>query len=171
MGNLIKDGGIVNDNWQLIESLTDDEALRLPEGDLILPLVLWVQQSSLFEQRGSWPGLWIEGNQELETIKHLIALAPVIAVEFSAFTDGSGYSTGSLLREVYGFEGELRAFGELIIDQVPYLRRCGFNSIALPDGQSLEDGLELLMNSGLTYQGSVFSPRTPFKFRYSKVGS
>ena len=171
MGNLIRDGGIVNDSWQLIQSVLVEEVPMSSGKNLILPLSLWVQLLPQFELQGIRPGLWIEGNQELEEIKDLISLAPVIAVQFSAFTDGSGYSTGSLLREVYGFEGELRAFGELIIDQVPYLRRCGFNAIALPEGQDLEDGLELLMNSGLTYQGSVFSPRTPFKFRYSKVGT
>ncbi|MEH6472070.1 MAG: DUF934 domain-containing protein [Halopseudomonas sp.] len=167
MPRLIKDGGIIDDSWRLISS-DDIDACQPLSSKLILPLSLWLRLQPQFDGFETTPGVWIEGNQELDVIDELIPHMPLIAVRFSAIADGSGYSTGSLLREVYGFGDELRAFGSLMIDQATYLRRCGYNAIALDSGQQLEDALQLLINAGLTYQGSVFSPRTPFKFRYGR---
>jgi len=55
----------------------------------------------------------------------------LVEVNFPAFTDGRGYSAARLLREA-GYEGELRAVGDVLIDQLAYMRRCGFDSFA-PD--------------------------------------
>ena len=55
------------------------------------------------------------------------------AVEFPAIGDGRGYTTGRLLRERYGFSGELRAVGPLVRDLFPFLHRCGFDAIEARD--------------------------------------
>lgn len=54
-----------------------------------------------------------------------------IVVEFPAFTDGRGYSYARLLRERYGYEGELRARGDILTDQVAYFFRCGFDALTV----------------------------------------
>jgi uncharacterized protein (DUF934 family) len=63
-------------------------------------------------------------------LPHLNRLA-LIEVAFPTFRDGRGYSAGRILREA-GYEGELRAAGDVLVDQLPLMRRCGFDSF-VPD--------------------------------------
>ena len=63
-------------------------------------------------------------------IPHLGRLA-LIEVAFPKFRDGRGYSSARILREA-GFTGELRAQGDVLVDQIAFMRRCGFDSFA-PD--------------------------------------
>lgn len=63
-------------------------------------------------------------------LPHLDRLA-LIEVAFPKFRDGRGYSAGRILREA-GYTGELRAQGDVLVDQLPLMRRCGFDSF-LPD--------------------------------------
>ena len=51
----------------------------------------------------------------------------LVEVNFPAFGDGRGYSSARILREA-GYQGELRAVGDVLVDQLAYMRRCGFDS-------------------------------------------
>jgi phosphoadenosine phosphosulfate reductase len=64
---------------------------------------------------------------------HLPRLA-LIALSFPKFSDGRSYSAARLLRERYGYRGELRAFGEVLADQIPLMRRCGILSYEVTHG-------------------------------------
>lgn len=55
----------------------------------------------------------------------------LVEVSFPSFRDGRGYSSARILREA-GYRGELRAGGDVLVDQIPFMRRCGFDSFA-PD--------------------------------------
>ena len=68
------------------------------------------------------------GDDARALLPHLGRLA-MIEVSFPTFRDGRGYSAARLLREA-GYEGELRAAGDVLVDQLPYMRRCGFDSFA-----------------------------------------
>lgn len=61
-------------------------------------------------------------------LPHLDRLS-LVEVSFPKFRDGRGYSAGRILREA-GYAGELRAQGEVLVDQIPLMRRCGFDSFA-----------------------------------------
>jgi len=69
-------------------------------------------------------------------IPHLDRLA-LVEVAFPKFRDGRGYSAGRILREA-GYKGELRAQGDVLVDQIPLMRRCGFDSFA-PESPLNED--------------------------------
>ncbi|WP_315982027.1 DUF934 domain-containing protein [Aliamphritea spongicola] len=107
----------------------------------------------MFSGFGQIPGVWFDADIELEPLEQVFASAPIIAVSFPAFTDGSGFSTGSLIREVFGYKGELRAFGSLLSDQLGYLRRCGYDSVALPEDQDMETGRQQFHAEMVSYQG------------------
>jgi uncharacterized protein (DUF934 family) len=62
----------------------------------------------------------------------------VIAVEFAKFSDGRGYSIATLLRSRLGFKGEIRAVGDVLIDQLFAMARCGIDSFALRGDQDLD---------------------------------
>lgn len=68
------------------------------------------------------------GDDARALMDHLERLA-LVEVNFPSFGDGRGYSAARILREA-GYEGELRAVGDVLVDQLAYMRRCGFNSFA-----------------------------------------
>lgn len=68
------------------------------------------------------------GDDARELIPHLDRLA-LVEVAFPSFRDGRGYSTARILREA-GYTGELRAEGDVLLDQIAFMRRCGFDSFA-----------------------------------------
>jgi len=76
------------------------------------------------------------GDDARALIPHLERLR-LVEVNFPAFGDGRGYSSARILREA-GYDGELRAVGEVLVDQIGYMRRCGFDSFA-PDTPIDED--------------------------------
>ncbi len=76
------------------------------------------------------------GDDARALLPHLDRIA-LVEVNFPAFTDGRGYSAARILREA-GFTGELRAVGDVLVDQLALMRRCGFDSFA-PDKRLDED--------------------------------
>jgi uncharacterized protein (DUF934 family) len=69
-------------------------------------------------------------------IPHLDRLA-LIEIAFPKYRDGRGYSSARILREA-GYKGELRAQGDVLVDQIAFMKRCGFDSFA-PESSLNED--------------------------------
>jgi uncharacterized protein (DUF934 family) len=83
-------------------------------------------------------------------LPHLGQLA-LIEIAFPKFRDGRGYSSARILREA-GYEGELRAAGDVLVDQIPFMRRCGFDAFA-PEASIDEAALDrALKRYGEVYQ-------------------
>ena len=87
----------------------------------------------------------------------------VIELQFPAFTDGRAFSQAQLLRRRRDFRGTLRATGDVLIDQLQQLQRCGFYEAVLRADQSLERGQQLLdlYQQGF-YQGDASHPAPRF---------
>lgn len=68
------------------------------------------------------------GDEARDLLPHLDRLR-LVEVNFPVFGDGRGYSSARILREA-GYTGELRAVGEVLVDQIAYMRRCGFDAFA-----------------------------------------
>ncbi|OYX65339.1 MAG: oxidoreductase [Sphingomonadales bacterium 32-64-17] len=68
------------------------------------------------------------GDDARELLPHLERIK-LVEVNFPGFMDGRGYSSARVLREA-GYEGEIRAVGEVLIDQLAIMRRCGFDAFA-----------------------------------------
>jgi uncharacterized protein (DUF934 family) len=86
-------------------------------------------------------------------------------VHFPKVTDGRGHSSARLLRERYGYRGELRAVGEVTRDQLFYLQRCGFDSFALRADQHAADALDGLSDFDDSYQAAADQPLPLFRRR------
>jgi uncharacterized protein (DUF934 family) len=76
----------------------------------------------------------------------------VIALEFPKFGDGRAYSYARLLRERYGFRGELRAVGNVLRDQALFMLRCGFDAFEVTEGTPIEGWREALGEISVVYQ-------------------
>jgi phosphoadenosine phosphosulfate reductase len=87
--------------------------------------------------------LVLEAGDEVAAAATRIQEFDAVFIRFPVFSDGRGFSTARLLREKYGFKGEIRAVGHFILDQIPYLLRVGFDAFAVthePTMRRLEKG-------------------------------
>lgn len=165
MPQLLKDGQVIDNTWQLIEA-NEDSQETLPNGDILVPVSMWqTNQSSILENHRGAVGLWINGDEEIEGIAESIITAPVIAINFPKFVDGRGFSVARLLRDRFGFKGELRAVGQIIRDQLFLLQRCGFNAFQFDSEIDLTEAVKSLADFSDAYQVAADQPEPLFKRR------
>ncbi len=88
-----------------------------------------------------------------------------VEVNFPKFGDGRGYSIGRLLRERYGYKGELRAVGWVVRDHLLYMESCGFDAFLLREGEDPEEALTGFQDFSESYQASVTKPLPLFRRR------
>ncbi|MDC0068958.1 DUF934 domain-containing protein [Gammaproteobacteria bacterium] len=108
----------------------------------------------------------IDSDENIEDIREFASTLSVIALNFPSFLDGRAYSSANLLRREYGYKAELRAVGDIRIDQLEQMARCGFNAFQLADGQNIEQGLERLQGFSFSYQ-PAFNREPIFRARVS----
>lgn len=161
MAQLLKDNQIIDDSWLIL----DDSAETLPSGNILLSLEQWQQFSDQLSQHNGELGLWLEGNAEIDTVIDSLQQLSLIAIKFPKFVDGRGFSLARLLRERYNYNGELRAIGEFIRDQLYLLKRCGFNAFQLTENQDLSEASKSLSDFSETYQVSADQQEPLFRRR------
>ena len=91
-----------------------------------------------------------------------------IAVNFPKYGDGRGYSIARLLRERYGFEGELRAVGEVARDHLYAMAQCGFDAFQLREGEDAQAALAGLDDFSEAYQATAAQPQPLFRRRIGR---
>lgn len=97
------------------------------------------------------------GDDARALLPHLTRIA-LVEVNFPVFGDGRGYSSARILREA-GYAGELRAVGDVLIDQLAYMRRCGFDSFAPDKSLDEEDAAAAFARWDSVYQHAADSRR------------
>ena len=165
---LIIDATVVDNQWRLLPQTGDEFALQaesLAPGKVILPYSVWQPLREELSARSNEIGVWLDSDESAELIGEFAASLPLIAVHFPAFADGRGFTTGRLLRERYGYTGELRAVGAFIRDQLTYLRRCGFNAFAYEGEQPLAGLLDSMSDFSDSYQAAADQPLPLFRRR------
>jgi uncharacterized protein (DUF934 family) len=106
----------------------------LPDTPVILSKERWLADRDRLAGRNAPLGLQIEPGESIDGLAADFGRFALIALNFPKFSDGRAFSTARLLREKYGFTGELRAVGAVLSDQVPYMRRVGFDTYAVTHG-------------------------------------
>jgi uncharacterized protein (DUF934 family) len=94
-----------------------------------------------------------------------LAGATRVEVNFPKFGDGRGFSIGRLLRERYGYKGELRAVGQITRDHLFYLESCGFDAFELREGEDAAEALAAFDDFSESYQASPARPVPLFRRR------
>ncbi len=168
MATLIKERRIAANNWHLLERGPKGELPEVPaRGDVIVPLALWLaRREELLARAETGPlGVWIDANEGPEALAPDVQRFPLIAVNFPKFGDGRGYSIARLLRERYGFKGELRAIGDVLHDHLFFMSQCGFDAFALREDQDPQAALSVFGTFSDGYQTSVLRPVPLFRRR------
>jgi uncharacterized protein (DUF934 family) len=94
-----------------------------------------------------------------------LANASRVEVNFPKFGDGRGFSIARLLRERYGYKGELRAVGQVARDHLYYMEQCGFDAFLLREGEDVAEALAAFDDFSEAYQASVAQPVPLFRRR------
>lgn len=162
MPNIIKDGAIVADTYQLVT-----ETGTLPAQDILVSLDVWQQQREAILAHPYKKAVLLKPDQHPEVLVEDVKQLDMIALDFPAFADGRGYSYAALLRQRFGFTGELRATGDVFKDNLFYLKRCGFNSFAVRADKDIHVALQGLQDFSESYQASVDESRPLYRRRFA----
>ena len=163
---IIKDGQVVADSWQLLRVDSDNnlDSVDTSASNIIVSLEQ-LQADEALQQRSD-VGVWIHNDTDLGSVSELLVTRPIVAIDFPVFMDGRGFSLARLLRERYHYQGEIRAVGHVIRDQLCYLRRCGFNTFHFSDDSiDLEAAVDSLSDFSEAYQTAVDLPEPLFRRR------
>ena len=153
---ILREGRVVEDAWI---HLNDDDPLP-SRGDVVVSLGRLARERDVLLARDGRLGARLETHEraeELAAAVELDALALVV-IHVHKFVDGRYYSTARLLRMRHGFTGELRATGDVLPDQLFYMRRVGFDAFSLRPDKSIETALRALRTFTVTYQGAEDGP-------------
>ena len=137
-GAVWRDGAFRRDAW-----VRAVEGEPLPDAPVVLSKKRWLDEGNALAGRNAALGLHLDAGERIDDIAADLARFSLIALAFPKFSDGRAFSTARLLREKHGYRGELRAVGNVLADQIPYMRRVGFDSFAVthaPTRRALAEG-------------------------------
>lgn len=124
---LWKDGAFIADPFH--EWAEGDEPASARYKHVPLPVFLANREAFLANPHPL--GLLVVPGDRIEDAEADLGRFASIAIKFPAFSDGRGYSTARLLSERFNYAGEIRAVGDVLQDQIPLMRRCGFNALVV----------------------------------------
>ena len=126
-------GGFAENEWTFVA----DDAPAPADEPVVVSLKRWLAEGDTLEPRKAPVGVAVEAGADAQA--HLADLAgrPLVALAFAKFADGRAFSYARILRDRYGFKGELRAIGDVLIDEIPFMLRCGFNSFEVSNPPTL----------------------------------
>lgn len=161
MPKLIKNNTVQENKWQ---TLPKDAELDAVQEHSLVPLQLFLNNAErLLSHSGI--GVWLDSDEEPESIAPYLDRLQLIAINFPKFVDGRGYSYARILRDRYGFKGEIRAIGDVLHDQLYFMKRCGFDAYAIRDDKDAEAALSGLNDFSENYQCAADEPRPLFRRR------
>jgi uncharacterized protein (DUF934 family) len=109
--------------------------------------------------------LRLEPTDDPAAVADRLGRAARVEVNFPKFGDGRGFSIARLLRERYGYKGELRAVGAVTQDHLQAMERCGFDAFLLREGEDPNEALAAFDRLSDAYQGTVPNPAPLFRRR------
>lgn len=164
MQRIIKNDQVIDETWHLLPKDVTLEGLSNSD-DLIVPLALWRDHAHALKARDGGLGVWLDSDEEVEEIAEDLQYFQVVALNFPVFTDGRHFSSARLLRERYGYKGEVRAIGDVLRDQLFFMKRCGFDAYAIRPDRDPYDALQGLSDFSEVYQAATDQPLPLFRRR------
>jgi uncharacterized protein (DUF934 family) len=137
-----------------------EETVIPQAGKIIVPLSVYLKNRDALQTRlqNNEIALWLATHETLDALlasEKDINVFPLIAVFVERFQDGRIFTLGNLLRTRYQFKNTLRAFGDVLQDQLFYLKRSGFDSYLIKAGKDVHEALKALQSFSDPYQGAV----------------
>jgi uncharacterized protein (DUF934 family) len=157
---LVKDGHIVEDRYVRV---LDDAPI--PDGvPVIVAADRFIADAAELASRGAAVGVLWPNNRKVAELEPWLNQLALVALAFPKFRDGRAYSQARLLRERYGFRGELRATGDVLRDQFQFLLRAGFDALEAKKAADAEAFAKAAARFSVFYQPSA-DGRLPAQLR------
>jgi uncharacterized protein (DUF934 family) len=145
---IIKNGQWAENPWTAV---ADEDAVPA-KGAVIVSLKRFKAEREALLERGAPLGVRLKSEELAKEIGADANRLALIVVELPYFKDGRAFSTARLLRERYGYKGEIRATGHILPDQAFFLARCGVNSIEVKPQTRLEPFADAFREYSVGYQ-------------------
>lgn len=160
MPKLINLKGDQVNSWTLLAKDYEGEV----QDNTIVPMAFFMANQEAVLAAGN-VGIWIDSEEQPEALATNATQLPLIAINFPKFMDGRGYSIARYVRERLNYNGELRAIGDVLIDQLSYLKRSGFSAFDMRDQVDTDLALSSLGEFSEVYQASNDQPTPLFRRR------
>jgi uncharacterized protein (DUF934 family) len=152
---LIKDGAIAADAFTRV---ADDAAL--PDGAAVVSLTRFQKEREALLARNVPLGVVLKSAESPEALGEDAGRLSLIVLEFPIFRDGRAFSWARMLRERLKFEGEIRAVGPFLYDQLALMHRVGFNAFEVAETVTIEQFRRALSEMSVVYQPSADGKKT-----------
>lgn len=146
---ILIDGKMAVDHWLFLE---DDEPLPDHKDAIVVSISRWLAQPEACLAHPGRKGVVLSNTQDVSVLQQDLDHLDLICIDFPSAVDGRGYSQARLLRERYGYKNELRAVGEVLVDQLFLMVRCGINAFSLQSGEDVIQASRFLTPFSITYQ-------------------
>jgi uncharacterized protein (DUF934 family) len=117
-------------------AVADD--LEIPPGDVIISLTRFQNEGDRLHSESRQVGVRVESDEAIEDLAYDLPRIAVVALVFPKFRDGRAYTSARLLRERFGYKGEVRAVGDVLREQARFMVRCGIDAFEPADGSTAE---------------------------------
>jgi uncharacterized protein (DUF934 family) len=143
---LVKGGKIAGDPFAHVA-----DGAELPQGCVLVSAARFLEDPEALLKRGKVGVIWLNSRDVDDLVPYLDRLAAV-ALVFPTFRDGRAYSQARLLRERYGYRGELRATGQVLRDQFVFMLRAGFDAFDVKKQADAEAFAQTVQRYSVFYQ-------------------
>jgi uncharacterized protein (DUF934 family) len=145
---LVKNGKITGDAFVHVA----DDAPIPSDGAILVPAARFLGDAGALSSRPGKTGVIWPNNRDIDDLVPYLDRLAVVALVFPSFRDGRAYSQARLLRERYGFKGELRATGQVLRDQFVFMLRAGFNAFEVKKDSDAEAFATTVKHYSVFYQ-------------------
>lgn len=122
------------------------------QGGVILSYARFQAEGQALLDQGRTVGVRLNADEAVEALAYDLPRLALVALAFPKFRDGRQYSQATLLRRRYGYQGEIRAVGDVLREQGHFMLRCGFDAFAPSDGATPDDWAEVASRYRHVYQ-------------------
>lgn len=149
---LLKGGDLVDDRWQFVD---DDVVLPVGKPIIVRFERLLNDDADYLFHCGCCLGVLVESGDQVELLSSWVKRLDIVVLSFAKFSDGRPYSSARILRDRLGFAGEIRAIGDVVIDQYGFMLRCGFDAFQIEADEDVRKWLVAADEIGLSYQADL----------------
>ena len=147
--------------------LSDEDALPASGGVIVSATRFSAEKDELLARDGEL-GIWLDSDESPTVIENDLDRLALVACNFPAFNDGRAFSYARLLRERLGFKGEVRAIGEVMLEQIPFMVRSGFSTFELKDLKEVEEFKRVCDEVRVVYQPTGDGQQTALQRRLGR---
>jgi len=130
----------------------DDEGALPESGGVLVSLSRFLAEKDALLSRDGDVGVVLQPDESPTEIESDLARLSLVALDFPVFSDGRAFSSARLLRERMGYEGEIRAVGDVLCEQLTFMLRSGFDTFDMSSPKALEEFASVLKEVRFVYQ-------------------